>query len=54
MIRFAVALIVAAHRRGLAVAASMGAGNKLDVTRVRVSDIDKTEVDRLARLVRKL
>ncbi len=48
-----VALIVAAHRRGLAIASSMGAGNKLDVTRVRVSDIDKTEVDRLARLVRK-
>jgi tRNA A37 threonylcarbamoyladenosine dehydratase len=48
-----VALIVAAHRRGLRVAASMGAGNKLDVTRVRVSDISKTEVDPLARLVRK-
>jgi len=48
-----VALIVEARRRGLAVAASMGAGNKLDVTRVRVSDISKTEVDPLARLVRK-
>ena len=48
-----VALIVAAHRRGLPVAASMGAGNKLDVTRVRISDIGKTEVDPLARLVRK-
>ena len=48
-----VALIVAAHRRGLQVAASMGAGNKLDVTRVRVSDISKTQVDPLARLVRK-
>ncbi len=48
-----VALIVEAHRRGLPVAASMGAGNKLDVTRVRVSDIGKTEVDPFARLVRK-
>lgn len=48
-----VALIVAARERGLAVAASMGAGNKLDVTRVRVSDIARTEVDPLARLVRK-
>jgi tRNA threonylcarbamoyladenosine dehydratase len=48
-----VALIVEARRRGLPVAASMGAGNKLDVTRVRVSDISKTEVDPLARLVRK-
>jgi len=48
-----VALIVAAHRRGLPVAASMGAGNKLEVARVRVSDISKTAVDPLARLVRK-
>jgi len=48
-----VALIVAARERGLAVAASMGAGNKLDVTRVRVSDISTTEVDTLARIVRK-
>lgn len=48
-----VALIVSARQRGLPVAASMGAGNKLDVTRVRVSDISKSEVDPLARLVRK-
>lgn len=48
-----VALIVTARERGLPVAASMGAGNKLDVTRVRVSDISKTEVDTLARIVRK-
>jgi tRNA A37 threonylcarbamoyladenosine dehydratase len=46
------ALIETAHRRGLPVAASMGAGNKLDPTRVRVSDISKTEVDPLAREVR--
>lgn len=48
-----VALIVEARRRGLPVAASMGAGNKLDVTRVRVSDIADTEIDPLARVVRK-
>ena len=48
-----VALIVTARERGLPVAASMGAGNKLDVTRVRVSDISQTEVDPLARIVRK-
>jgi tRNA A37 threonylcarbamoyladenosine dehydratase len=48
-----VALIVEARRRGLPVAASMGAGNKLDVTRVRVSDISGTEIDPLARVVRK-
>ncbi len=48
-----VALIVTARERGLPVAASMGAGNKLDVTRVRVSDISTTEIDTLARIVRK-
>ncbi len=46
------ALIVTALERGLPVAASMGAGNKLDVTRVRVSDIAHTQVDPLAREVR--
>jgi tRNA threonylcarbamoyladenosine dehydratase len=48
-----VALIVEGLRRNIPVAASMGAGNKLDVTRVQVSDISKTEVDPLARVVRK-
>ena len=48
-----VALIFTARERGLPVAASMGAGNKLDVTRVRVSDISQTEVDTLSRIVRK-
>ena len=48
-----IALIVTARERGLPVAASMGAGNKLDVTRVKVSDISKTEVDPLASIVRK-
>jgi tRNA threonylcarbamoyladenosine dehydratase len=47
-----VALIACARRRGLRVAASMGAGNKLDVTRVRVADIAKTSVCPLAREVR--
>ena len=48
-----VALIVEARQRGLPVAASMGAGNKLDVARVKVSDIAETEVDPFARIVRK-
>ncbi len=48
-----VALIVEAHVRGLRVASSMGAGNKLDPTRVKVSDISETEVDPLARVARK-
>jgi len=47
-----VALIATAYRRGLRVAASMGAGNKLDVSRVRLGDIAKTEVCPLAREVR--
>jgi tRNA A37 threonylcarbamoyladenosine dehydratase len=47
-----VALIASARRRGLPIAASMGAGNKLDVTRVRVADIAKTSVCPLAREVR--
>lgn len=46
------ALIETAWRRGLPVAASMGAGNKLDATRLRVSDIAHTRVDPLAREVR--
>lgn len=46
-------LIVAARRLGLPVASSMGAGNKLDPTRLHVSDIAKTQICPLARLVRK-
>ena len=47
-----VALIATAFRRGIPVAASMGAGNKLDVSRVRLADIAKTQVCPLAREVR--
>jgi len=47
-----VALIATAHRRGIPVAASMGAGNKLDPSRIRLADIAKTQVDGLAREVR--
>ena len=47
-----VALIATAHRRGMRIASSMGAGNKLDVSRVRLGDIAKTEVCPLAREVR--
>jgi len=48
-----VALIAEARGRGLPVAASMGAGNRLEVTRVRLSDLSETEVDPFARLLRK-
>lgn len=47
-----VALIVEAYRRGTPVAASMGAGNKLDPSRIRLADIGKTQVCPLAREVR--
>ena len=47
-----VALIATAYRRGLPIAASMGAGNKLDVSKVRLADIAKTQVCPLAREVR--
>ncbi len=47
-----VALIATAYRRGIPVAASMGAGNKLDPTRIHLADIAKTQVCPLAREVR--
>ncbi len=47
-----VALIATAHGRGIPVAASMGAGNKLDPSRLHIADISKTQVDPLAREVR--
>lgn len=47
-----VALIATAYGRGIPVAASMGAGNKLDPGRVRIADIAKTQGDALAREVR--
>jgi tRNA A37 threonylcarbamoyladenosine dehydratase len=47
-----VALIATAHGRGIPVAASMGAGNKLDPSRLHIADISRTQVDPLAREVR--
>lgn len=47
-----VALIATAYRLGIPVAASMGAGNKLDPQRIQLADIGKTQVDPLAREVR--
>lgn len=48
-----VALVVQSRRRGLPVASSMGAGNKLDPGRIRLADIRHTEVCPLARQMRK-
>lgn len=47
-----VGLIVHALERGLPVASSMGAGNRLDPSRVRIADIGQTEVCALARRIR--
>ena len=47
-----IALIQAAKESGVPVISSMGAGNKLDPTRFRVSDISKTHTDPLAKVMR--
>ena len=48
-----VALVATSVQRGLRVASSMGAGNKLDPTRIRVADISKTYMCPLASVMRK-
>ncbi len=48
-----VALVAESLKRGLSVASSMGAGNRLDPTRIKVADISKTEMCPLARQMRK-
>ncbi len=46
------ALVAESFRRGLRVASCMGAGNRLDPTRVKVADISKTEMCPLAKQMR--
>jgi tRNA A37 threonylcarbamoyladenosine dehydratase len=48
-----VALVVESYKRGLKVASCMGAGNRLDPSRIRIVDISKTEICPLARVMRK-
>lgn len=48
-----VALVATSLQRGLNVASSMGAGNRLDPSRIKLADITKTEVCPLARIMRK-
>lgn len=48
-----ISLAVECDRRGLPLMASMGAGNKLSPARFEVTDIYKTSVDPLARVMRK-
>lgn len=47
------ALVAESFKRGIKVASSMGAGNRLDPTRIKVADISKTEMCPLARQMRK-
>lgn len=46
-------LIQACRERGLPIISSMGAANKLDPTRVQVSDLAKTQTCRMARVMRR-
>lgn len=46
-------LVEECERRGIKIISSMGAGNKLDATRFKVSDIFQTSVDPVAKIMRK-
>jgi tRNA A37 threonylcarbamoyladenosine dehydratase len=48
-----VALVGESVKRGLRVASSMGAGNRLDPAKVKIADIGKTEMCPLAKQMRK-
>ena len=48
-----VALVASSFERGLRVASSMGAGNKLDPGRIRIADISETSMCTLAAVMRK-
>ncbi len=48
-----VALVATSIQRGLNVASSMGAGNRLDPSKIKLADISKTEMCPLARIMRK-
>lgn len=46
-------LVMKAREKGIPIISSMGTGNKMDPTRLEVTDISKTSVDPLARVMRK-
>jgi Dinucleotide-utilizing enzymes involved in molybdopterin and thiamine biosynthesis family 1 len=46
-------LIIRAKQKGIPIISSMGTGNKFDPTRLEITDISKTTVDPLARVMRK-
>lgn len=45
-------LIISCRERGIPVVSSMGTGNKLDPSRLRMADISKTHTDPLAKVMR--
>ena len=47
------ALVAESFKRGLKVASSMGAGNRLDPSRIKIADLSKTDMCPLARQMRK-
>lgn len=47
-----IALIIAAKQRGVPIISSMGTGNKTDPSRLKISDISKTSVCPLCRVMR--
>lgn len=47
-----IALLQSCVQRGLPVLSAMGAGGRMDPTRIRVTDISKTEKDPLAKVIR--
>jgi len=48
-----IGLVEVANRMGIPIISSMGTGNKLDPTKLEISDISKTSVCPLARIMRK-
>jgi len=46
-------LIKRCHRLGVPLISSMGAANKIDATAFRITDINKTQMDPLAKVIRK-
>lgn len=47
------ALIEEAHKKNIKIISAMGMGNKIDPTKIEVTDISKTEVCPLAKVIRK-
>jgi len=52
-IKAKVHLLETAYKQGISVVASMGAGGKMDPTRIQVTDLSRTHTDPFARVIRK-